>query len=148
MLRSVGEWVGKLRRMATEMRAQTGIDDILRQEGIDGVAELRSLLRGEVAAARQRASEVLAQNYSEPDPAAEYPVEGPDAGGALPDDLVPESLIRAVADAKEKEAEQAAAAESQAPATELAPPTEATPMTETVAPPTEVAPLTETGGSV
>lgn len=86
MLRTAGEWVGRLRKMTTEMRAQTGIDAILREEGIDGVQELRALLRGEIQAARDR------YDYpsDEPTPPAaedEYPIEGADAGGALADDL-------------------------------------------------------------
>jgi Tat protein translocase TatB subunit len=89
MLRTMGEYVGKLRRMVTQVRAQTGIDDILREEGIDGVKELRSLLKGELAHAqaalpRQNAFDVNAK----PDLRDEYPTEGADAGDALPEDLV------------------------------------------------------------
>ena len=101
MLRTLGEWVGQLRRLTTDMRAQTGIDDILREEGIDGVAELRSLLRGELhgvrsavnQAGRSSSSQVV-DPYAEvsaPDPDLEYPVEGPDVGGALADDLFQEA---------------------------------------------------------
>lgn len=94
MMRTAGEWVGKLRRMTSDMRAQTGIDDILREEGIDGVAELRTLLRGERGlAARRRSGTYGYEAYSEPpDPAVEFPTEGPDANGALPDDLLVEDL--------------------------------------------------------
>lgn len=88
MLRTLGEWMGRARRLMTEMRAQTGIDDILREEGIDGVAELRSLLRGEIAAARSRAVQDPAADAAPPDPNQEYPSEGADARGALPDDLI------------------------------------------------------------
>lgn len=87
MLRTLGEWVGRLRRLTTEMRAQTGIDEILREEGIDGVTELRSLLRGEIAAARTRMQRVQSEEPSLPDDLQEYPPEGADAAGALPDDL-------------------------------------------------------------
>lgn len=90
MLRTMGEWVGRLRRMTSEMRVQTGIDDILREEGIDGVGELRSLLRGEIRAAKQR-THTKYDPYAEaepPDPTLEYPPEGADAAGALPDDLI------------------------------------------------------------
>ena len=34
--RTVGQWIRKLRLFTTEMRAQTGIDEILREEGIEG----------------------------------------------------------------------------------------------------------------
>lgn len=50
LLRKAGEWAGKLRRMAAEMRAQSGIDDALRAEGLDlELSELRKLARGELA---------------------------------------------------------------------------------------------------
>lgn len=88
MLRTVGEWVARLRRLTTEMRAQTGIDDILREEGIDGVGELRSMLRGEIRAARSRQYRETLDEPGAIDPAMEYPLEGADADGALPDDLV------------------------------------------------------------
>lgn len=88
MLRTVGEWVGRARRMVTEMRAQTGIDEILREEGIDGVAELRSLLRGEIAAAKNRAYQDPYADAAQPDLIQEYPAEGADSYGALPDDWV------------------------------------------------------------
>lgn len=93
MMRTLGETLGKFRRMVTDMRQSTGIDDILREEGIDGVAELRSLLKGELAAVRHAAvgSSRVVDPYAQqtpPDPLEEYPVEGADAGGALPDDLV------------------------------------------------------------
>jgi sec-independent protein translocase protein TatB len=91
MLRSMGEWIGKLRRLTTEVRAQTGIDDILRQEGIDGVHELRSILRGDLSAVGRRRAFVPDDPYPDAvalDRTREYPPEGADAAGALPDDLV------------------------------------------------------------
>lgn len=99
MMRTAGEWVGKLRRMTSDMRKQTGIDDILREEGIDGVAELRTLLRGgglrnaalSLGQANHPSTHRGSMNYTEaPDPLLEFPVEGVDAGGALPDDLFSE----------------------------------------------------------
>lgn len=95
MLRTLGTWVRKIRQMTTEVRAQTGIDDILKQEGLEGgIAELRSLVRGDlVALARERraAHDVPEDPYPEAielDKTREYPPEGVDAAGALPDDLV------------------------------------------------------------
>jgi Tat protein translocase TatB subunit len=87
MLRTLGEWVGRTRRMITEVRAQTGIDDILRDEGIDGVKELRSLLRGEMANIKNAARGFDYGGDAEPDLKDEYPAEGADAGDALPEDL-------------------------------------------------------------
>jgi sec-independent protein translocase protein TatB len=88
MLHTMGRWLKKLRQMTTEVRAQTGIDEILRAEGIHGgLNELRQLTRGGVAAN-------TAPRYEDPyanleiDATREYPPEGVDAYGALPDDLV------------------------------------------------------------
>lgn len=80
--------MGKLRRMTSDMRAQTGIDDILREEGIDGVAELRTLLRGQFTHQQARRSSAWEPYSQEPDPLLEFPVEGVDSAGALPDDLL------------------------------------------------------------
>jgi sec-independent protein translocase protein TatB len=103
MLRTAGEWARKVRRLTTEVRAQTGIDDILRAEGIDGgLNELRSMMRGDFGSvARDRAR---AASYSPPpadpyreaielDTSREYPPEGVDAKGALADDLVDEEAL-------------------------------------------------------
>jgi sec-independent protein translocase protein TatB len=61
MLRKVGRWAGKLRRMAADLRAQSGIDDALRSEGLaDDLAEIRKLARGELDAVRREASVDLA----------------------------------------------------------------------------------------
>lgn len=131
MLRTLGQWTGKLRRMTIEMRAKTGIDEILREEGIDGVAELRSLLRGEIAAARQSLQRPLIDPYQDDTPvdlANEYPREGVDTMGAIPEDLVvhsraakAEAEARAKADeAAKAEAEAAAKAEAEAAAAPVA----------------------------
>jgi sec-independent protein translocase protein TatB len=49
VLRRVGQWAGKLRRMAADLRAQSGIDDVLRSEGLsEDIAEIRKLARGEL----------------------------------------------------------------------------------------------------
>lgn len=130
MLRTLGQWTGRLRRMTMEMRAKTGIDEILREEGIDGVAELRSLLRGEIAAARQSLQKPLVDPYQDDTPvdlATEYPREGVDTMGAIPEDLVvhsraakaeAEAKARAELEAKTKaEAEANAKAEAEADAT-------------------------------
>lgn len=91
MLRTMGQWVAKLRRLTTEVRYQSGIDEVLRAEGFDGgLNELRTIMRGGTATmashqatVRQPAAEQFASDKSR-----EYPAEGPDAYGALPEDLV------------------------------------------------------------
>jgi sec-independent protein translocase protein TatB len=111
-LRKAGLLAGQLRRMAFDMRQKSGIDEVFRTEGIDrDIAEIRRLARGEiggvVAAVRSTADAArarptngqgapLAQVNGEAASAAiqvgaaverlrEYPPEGPDTYGALPD---------------------------------------------------------------
>jgi sec-independent protein translocase protein TatB len=159
LLRTLGQWARKLRTMTTEMRAQSGIDDVLRAEGLHGgITELRSLMRGqasllnqplyvpppppappppttEAAPALPPAPEpepVVEDPYAdvEVDASREYPPEGPDAYGAIPDDLLedPEpapSPYDAEATDTEALAEASQAAEPPAEATaEAASPTE------------------------
>ncbi len=110
VLRKLGQWAGKLRRMAADLRAQSGIDDALRDEGLDAdIREIRKLARGEldgvmrhdpikpIEAAPAAASGAGAPMKLSPvhEPAAftdlyvasdrENPREGPDSYGALPD---------------------------------------------------------------
>ena len=96
MLRTLGQWIGRMRRLTYEMRAQSGIDEILRQEGLaGGLSEFRALVRGELShlgtaiGSTNRPGDPYGQPV-EPDLTREYPIEGPDAYGALPDDLVAE----------------------------------------------------------
>ncbi len=102
MLRSLGEWVRRLRSLSTEVRAQTGIDEILREEGIDGgLTELRGILRGDLSAVgrtreRYGPPPPSFDPYAAPvivDPLREYPPEGADAAGVIPDDLVDEPAV-------------------------------------------------------
>jgi sec-independent protein translocase protein TatB len=92
MLKTFGAWMRKLRKMTTDVRAQTGIDDLLRQEGIHGgLNELRSLVRGHAPAPVPAPIPYRREDpYAslEIDVTREYPPEGPDAYGALPDDLL------------------------------------------------------------
>jgi sec-independent protein translocase protein TatB len=104
MLRSVGTWIARLRRVMTDVRSQSGIDDILRSEGLDGgLNELRSIMKGAggslplAARAFQATANATGstpgrrvESFSE-DRSREYPVEGPDAYGALPEDLLPKT---------------------------------------------------------
>jgi sec-independent protein translocase protein TatB len=49
VMRKAGQWAGKLRRMAADARAQSGIDDILADTSItDDLQEIRKLARGEL----------------------------------------------------------------------------------------------------
>jgi sec-independent protein translocase protein TatB len=98
-MRLAGQWAGRLRRMAFDMRQKSGIDEVLRAEGFDrDLAEIRKLARGEldgvVAAVRSvpeatRAADVPASPYAQTQVFAavaegrEYPAEGPDAYGAV-----------------------------------------------------------------
>lgn len=113
MMRTAGQWVSKLRRMSTDLRSQSGIDDLIRHEGLEKeIAELRSLARMNVvdtlitpalgavpaAGARDRSpyntSAAVAPELGralEFHPVAplrerEYPLAGCDAYGALADD--------------------------------------------------------------
>lgn len=115
MLGTLGRWIGKLRRITTEVRYQTGIDEILREEGLrGGLNELRGLVRPSAISAigsltrpgpksgRATAgpgstapgpNSLLAKPVADPyagvphDRTREYPQEGCDAYGCIPDDL-------------------------------------------------------------
>jgi sec-independent protein translocase protein TatB len=108
MLRTVGLWIHKLRRMTTEVREQTGIDDLMRQEGFSGgISELRSLLRGDPRsliippeAGRPVALDDPYGTGPTCDRSREQPVEGPDAQGAIPDDLVDVAALPATGQAE------------------------------------------------
>jgi sec-independent protein translocase protein TatB len=124
MLGTLGRWSAKLRRLTTEVRYQSGIDDLLRKEGITGglneLRELRNVARGDfrgltkqsrprprsapppkspagatngTATPSQPAAGAGAATPADPfanvpyDRTQEYPTEGCDAYGAMPDDL-------------------------------------------------------------
>lgn len=106
VLRKLGQYAGKLRRMAADLRAQSGIDDALRTEGLaDDIAEIRKLARGEIDTVR-KAVDVGGMNITGGVAAAlpsnssttyndfhvyrdrEFPRDGADAGGALPDNAI------------------------------------------------------------
>jgi len=106
----LGRFIGRLRNMTTEVRRQTGIDEILRQEGIQGgLAELRGIVRGDLAALHRAATmpvplapDAVVDQHGDAvefDRWREYPIEGPDSYGAIPEDLavVPEPELHAMA---------------------------------------------------
>jgi sec-independent protein translocase protein TatB len=122
MLHSLGQFLRKMRNMTNDVRNQTGIDQLLRAEGLHGgLNELRGLLRGNhgisfdpphvnlsaAAAAASTSSEPTSSSgdafsnapivhapiddpyaHIDIDSTREYPFEGADAYGALPDDLL------------------------------------------------------------
>ena len=93
VLRKLGQYAGKARRMAADLRAQSGIDDVLRGEGLsESVQEIRKLARGELSdlnrSVRYDGAEAKLENQAVETRALrdrEYPREGADCFGALPD---------------------------------------------------------------
>jgi sec-independent protein translocase protein TatB len=106
MLKTLGQWLRKLRNLTNDVRSQTGIDDLLRSEGLHGgLSELRGLLRGNHGVhfdPPPPAPAPVPTAYTPPptpddayehfdvDTSREYPQEGADSYGALPDDLINE----------------------------------------------------------
>jgi sec-independent protein translocase protein TatB len=97
MLQTLGQWLRKIRNLTVEVRNQTGIDDLLRSEGLHGgLNELRGLLRGnhnvpfEAPVTQPPPRTPIEDPYAniDIDVTREYPQEGADAHGALPDDLL------------------------------------------------------------
>jgi sec-independent protein translocase protein TatB len=123
-LRKAGQFVGHARDWAYDLRRKSGIDEVLRMEGIDkdlkDLAELRKFTRGEIAglmgAVRSVANGVAPQAlgpYAQAqttapappppqlppvvtvDPDREYPIDGADAYGAVPDTAVVDESVPA-----------------------------------------------------
>ncbi|WP_394837456.1 Sec-independent protein translocase protein TatB [Pendulispora rubella] len=70
MLGKLGRFAGKMRRMASELRYQSGIDEVLRAEGIqENLTEIRKLARGELDQITEAARMPTAKPF-DPDPAA------------------------------------------------------------------------------
>jgi sec-independent protein translocase protein TatB len=107
VLGTLGSWISRLRNMTSDLRRQTGIDDILRNEGLSGgLNELRSIMRTDPLAALRQAApgrpaaskpapvspDAVVDAYGEAidfDRFREFPIEGVDAYGAIPEDLAP-----------------------------------------------------------
>ena len=83
MLRTAGQLIGKVRRMAMEIRAESGIDEILDAEGIRSeIDNFRKLATGEIVP-DEPARRIL------PERDREYPMVGADSYGALSEDIIP-----------------------------------------------------------
>ncbi len=64
VLGALGKWVGKARKFAMDLRVQSGIDEVLRQEGIaKDLNELRSLARGGAFNLRNEITGGISGNY-------------------------------------------------------------------------------------
>src|SRR4029079_4577019 len=101
LLRRLGQYAGKPPTPAPDLRVQSGIDDALRSEGLaDDLAEIRKLARGELDAVQRAAVLDPAPAAARPAEASayrddfyvvrdrEYPRDGADAYGALPDNAI------------------------------------------------------------
>ena len=97
LFRSLGQWINQLRRFTTEVRLQSGIDELLRAEGLHGgLSELRGLMRSDLRPMPTPPAESSRSLSSDPNPyvasfdydvTRERPLEGPDSYDALADDL-------------------------------------------------------------
>lgn len=126
LLRSLGSGIRKLRQMSTDLREQSGIDDIINEEGLrEDLDTIRSLSKGRVVDGLANVSRpgkrparrprVIAKSLEQltvppgepPESDVEYPRAGPDTYGALPDDATEEQVAAAVKAIEEKKAEDA-----------------------------------------
>jgi sec-independent protein translocase protein TatB len=83
LLRNAGHIIGRVRRMALDLRAESGIDDILEAEGIrTEIDNFRRLAAGQISL------EDLSPNVV-PEREREYPRIGCDSYGAASEDLAP-----------------------------------------------------------
>lgn len=91
MMRQLGKTVARVKRLTMEIREQSGIDEILRAEGIEKeVNEIKKLATGRIMDIRLDDDPVEKNpNTRMPARSREYPTRGPDAYGALPDDAEP-----------------------------------------------------------
>lgn len=95
VLRKAGQLAGRLRRMASDVRTQSGIDDVLRADGLhEDIAEIRKLAQADFLAPVARPSTAMT---TRPDPDTgditivrerEYPREGADSYDAIPDSAI------------------------------------------------------------
>lgn len=90
-MQKLGRGIAKLKRVATDIRSQSGIDEVLRAEGIENeIRELHKLATGRLLDLNLDAPPVdlehrpLLRNL--PARSREYPLGGVDAADALPED--------------------------------------------------------------
>jgi sec-independent protein translocase protein TatB len=86
-LRKAGQFAGRMRRLAFEMREKSGIDEVLRTEGIDrDIAEIRRLARGEMTgiASAVRSTADAARIPGITAPARTVAAPAPASGSAAP----------------------------------------------------------------
>ncbi len=104
LLRAVGRGINKLRMMSTDLREQSGIDEIIHDESLrEDIDALRSLSRGKVVdtlidkamkppkrSKPRKAGEALPVELEgePPDPEQEYPQVGCDAYGAVAEEPI------------------------------------------------------------
>jgi sec-independent protein translocase protein TatB len=105
LLRTAGRAVAHARRWLFDVRSQSGIDDILRAEGLDkDIREFRTLVRGNLVESLRLELDAEPTEGERPQPAQgalpaalvgdadeekEYPAAGCDSYGAAPEDLDP-----------------------------------------------------------
>jgi sec-independent protein translocase protein TatB len=104
LMRTAGQWIGKLRRMSSDLRSQSGIDQLIRDEGLEReIQEIRALSRVNVidtlvtpvvagtAPAAMAAAKAAQPRRETRQPLRdrEYPLIGCDAYDARPDDASP-----------------------------------------------------------
>ncbi len=100
LMRTAGQWIARARRLSVQLRAESGIDDLIRQEGLEReIRELRSLasanVLGSLAAAAAAPAPLPAPPPSvprlvvsgvEPPREREYPEWGCDVANVAPDE--------------------------------------------------------------
>jgi sec-independent protein translocase protein TatB len=85
MLRTLGKTIGRIRRFATELRTDSGIDDVLQAEGIQReIHNFRRLVSGEILDDDEL--DGIPKVY--PNRHAEYPPMGADSDGVMAEDEV------------------------------------------------------------
>jgi sec-independent protein translocase protein TatB len=89
MLRTLGRTIGKLRRMALELRAESGIDKILEAEGIQAeIHNFKRLVSGELIDLDDDDEKKPEERQLSPAREREYPRTGADGDGVVPEDEV------------------------------------------------------------